>query len=262
MFRRVVGVLVFAVAAFGATVRLYLTDGTYQLAREYQVLQDRVRYYSTERSEWEEIPLDLVDLGRTRKEAQEFEQTVKAEAKAQSEEDAAERAARLQVERIPVEAGVYYIHGDKIEPVKVAESKVVNNKRRNILKAISPVPLVPGKGTVELDGETAALHISEPRPEFYFRLSSEERFGIVKLTPKKGARVVEDLTIIPVSKEILEEQHEVETFKKQVGELLFKIWPVKTLEPGEYALVEFTPVADSGRSINIQIWDFGVVASK
>ena len=42
--------------AFGATFKLYLKDGDYHMVREYQVLDDRVRYFSTERGDWEEIP--------------------------------------------------------------------------------------------------------------------------------------------------------------------------------------------------------------
>lgn len=260
MLRRAVALLLLTVAASGATLQLYLKDGTYQLAREYEVLKDRIRYYSTERSEWEELPLELVDLARTKKESAEREEALKADTKAQSEEDAAERAAVKEIERVPVEAGVYYVNGDKLDTLKLAESKIVNNKRRNILKAISPIPLIAGKATVELDGETSEMHVSQDRPEFYFRLAKEERFAIVKLTPKKGARVVENLQIIPVSKEIFEEIQEVETFKKQSGDLLFKIWPVKALDPGEYALVEYTPLGEDSRdkSINLQVWDFNV----
>ena len=33
---------------------------------------------------------------------------------------------------------------------------------------------------------------------------------------------------------------EIETFKKQEGDNVYKIWPEKDLEPGEYALVEYT----------------------
>ncbi|MBM3787935.1 MAG: hypothetical protein FJW30_26605, partial [Acidobacteria bacterium] len=54
-----------ALALPGANVKLYLKDGNYHLAREYSVLADRVRFYSVERSDWEEIPVELVDLKKT-----------------------------------------------------------------------------------------------------------------------------------------------------------------------------------------------------
>ena len=41
--------------------KLVLTDGSFQIVREYQRQGDRVRYFSTERAEWEEIPDSLVD---------------------------------------------------------------------------------------------------------------------------------------------------------------------------------------------------------
>jgi len=43
----------------------------------------------------------------------------------------------------------------------------------------------------------------------------------------------------------------VEIFRQQVADGLFKIWPQKPLEPGEYALVEYTE-----DKINMQVWDF------
>jgi hypothetical protein len=52
MLLRFATLFALAVAAFGATSRLYLKDGDYQLIREYQVLADRVRYFSTERGDW------------------------------------------------------------------------------------------------------------------------------------------------------------------------------------------------------------------
>ena len=256
MFRSAVFFFALAFAAPGATVHLYLKDGTYQLAGEYQVLQDRIRYFSTERGEWEEIPVEMVDLERTRKEAAERDASIRADAKAQAEEDAAERAEVAEVERIPVEAGVYYIHGDKLDAMKAAESKMVTDKKRSVLKVLSPLPLVSGKATIELDGDKAATRVAGPRPEFYFRLSKEESFGMVKLTPKKGARVVEEVQIIPVTKELVEHRQDVETFKKQVGDLLFKIWPSNALEPGGYALIEYTEAKGDP-----QVWDFEIGSS-
>jgi hypothetical protein len=258
MLLRIALYLMIAAAAFGGTVRLYLKDGTYQVATEYKVLKDRVSYMSAERGEWEEIPLQLVDLERTKKEAVELEEQLKADAKSQAEEDAAERLAVKEVEEIPPEPGVYYIHNNKLEPVKVAESKIVNNKRRQVLKVLSPIPMVSGKATLEIDGDSSSREIAEKRPEFFFRLSTFERFGIVKVTPtKKGSRVVENIEIIPVSKEIGQKLLEVESFKKQEGDNVYRIWPQKDMEPGEYALVEYTEGNDS---INTQVWDFKIVS--
>jgi hypothetical protein len=258
MLLRVALYLMIAAAAFGGTVRLYLKDGTYQVATEYKVLKDRVSYMSAERGEWEEIPLQLVDLERTKKEAVELEEQLKADAKSQAEEDAAERLAVKEVEEIPPEPGVYYIHNNKLEPVKVAESKIVNNKRRQVLKVLSPIPMVSGKATLEIDGDSSSREIAEKRPEFFFRLSTFERFGIVKVTPtKKGSRVVENIEIIPVSKEIGQKLLEVDSFKKQEGDNVYRIWPQKDMDPGEYALVEYTEGTDS---INTQVWDFKIVS--
>jgi hypothetical protein len=161
------------------------------------------------------------------------------------------------VERIPQEHGAYYIHGDKLDPLKQAEIKIVNDKKRSVLKVISPVPLVPGKNTVELDGGVAQFRITEDRPEFYFRLSDIEGFAIVKLTPKKALRVVENVSVMPVSNEPTEDRQLVATFKKEVGEQLFKIWPEMPLPPGEYALIEYTEGA-----VNPQVWDFGIGPAK
>jgi hypothetical protein len=54
-----------SVPAAAANIKLYLKDGTYQLVREYLVLSDRVKFYSSDRADWEEMPLVLVDLKKT-----------------------------------------------------------------------------------------------------------------------------------------------------------------------------------------------------
>lgn len=256
MIRAVVVFLLTAILACAATIRLYLKDGEYQLVREYKVQGDRVRYYSVERGDWEEIPLDLVDLKKTEAEMKGREQSIKEEAAAIAAEEKAEREARKEVERIPVEPGVYLVAGPDLKTIKPSETKIVSNKRRSILKVMSPIPVVSGKATLEVDGERSANTVTSATPEFYIRLSAEERFGILKMGEKKGVRVVENIDIMPVTNQIIEQQNEVQVFRHQVGELLYKIWPMKPLEPGEYAVVEYTPAEIDSKSLNIQVWDF------
>lgn len=248
---RMLLILVLAWAALAATIRLYLKDGSHQLVREYQVQGERVRYYSVERSEWEEIPVGLVDLKRTEAEHAQRQEALEKEAAEMGAEEKFEREQRREADRVPPEPGVYLVAGEKLTPIKQAESKVVTSKGRSVLKVLTPLPIVPGKATVELEGERSANLVAGDRPEFYIRLASDERFGIVSLGAKKGARVVQKWTIIPVSDELIEEQQDVEIFRKQAGEGLYKIWPVEPLEPGEYAVVEYT----MGKG-NLQVWDF------
>src|ERR1700733_4691373 len=144
----------FCFLASGANLKLYLKDGSYQLVREYKLENDRVSFYSIDRDDWEEVPASLVDLDKTKAEIQARADAIREDAAAQDAEEKAERAARKEIASVPAEPGVYLIDDQKpalqnLTPLKVGESKVVTNKRRSILKAISPVPLVPGKGTLD-----------------------------------------------------------------------------------------------------------------
>src|SRR5271157_3791197 len=62
-----------------ANQKLFLKDGTYQLVSSYQVQGDRVRYYSVERSAWEEIPRSLVDFEATKRAEEEEKSRQKEE---------------------------------------------------------------------------------------------------------------------------------------------------------------------------------------
>lgn len=240
--------------ASAAVIKLYLKDGTYQLAREYKVVEDRVKFLSSDRDEWEEIPVELVDLKKTEKEIKENQEETRQETQADAAEEKAERAAAHEIAKVPMQPGAYYAAGNGvIQPMKVGEVAVSNNKRRSVLKVLSPIPMVTGKATLEMDGLHSATVYSNPMPEFYIRLSEEERFGILKMGEHKGNRVVEKITIMPVTKEIVEEPEMVPVFHSQAGEGMYKVWPQKPLEPGEYAVVEYT----EGK-VNMQTWDFRI----
>ncbi len=81
---------------------LYLKGGGDLIVREYKIEQDRVRYYSIERSIWEEIPLEFVDLEQTRR----VEARKAAAREERAEEDRIERAAirtaRVELHRVPL----------------------------------------------------------------------------------------------------------------------------------------------------------------
>ena len=261
--RRIGFLLVLVVlTAWGANLKLYLKDGTFQIVREYQVDQDRVRFYSVERSEWEVIPLDLVDLKRTESEVAERQETLSKEAKVDAEEERVERQLKQEVSRIPQDPGVYWLDGKETKVLKAAESTVRTNKGRSVLKALSPIPMVPGKGTLELDGDHSKNVFTNPAQEFYIQLSEVERFGVVRLTPKRtakgGIRIVENITYMPVTKEVVEEPVMVETFQLQLAPGgLYKIWAKEPLPAGEYALIEYT----AGK-LNVQVWDFAIQPAK
>jgi hypothetical protein len=253
MLRLILAAILLPLLLLGDNFRLYLKDGAWHQVSEYKQEEDRIRYYSIERSEWEEIPASLVDLKKTEAERHVVIETAKKAAAADDAEEKFEREQARLLSLIPINPGVYYLDGEKVLTVKQAESKIVNSKKRSVLKAMSPLPLVAGKATIELDGEHSAFVVRDNRPSFWFRLSTSERFGILRCRPKKDVRVVEKWNIMPVTNEVVSDRETVEIFRQQVGNELYKIWPQEPLTPGEYAVIEF---AEGERGI--QLWDFRV----
>jgi hypothetical protein len=139
--------------------------------------------------------------------------------------------------------------------MKLAESTVNTKKGREILKKLAPIPVITGKATLEIQGAHSLNVFTDPEQEFYLQLSEPQRFGIAKLTVKGAVRIVENVTTVPVTNEVVEEPTMVDILKKELDGDLYKIWPKEKLEPGEYALVEYT----EGK-LNMQIWDFAIKA--
>jgi hypothetical protein len=161
--------------------RLILKDGSFQSITKYEVKGDRVRYYSAEREEWEELPSSLVDWPATEK----FEKERAAapsvpEASLIDKESAADREAdetRLpQVApglRLPELTGMFLLDNLKGQPqlveVQQGEGAIDRNNKGNILRGV----VASGKETVELDGEHAAVFSHVAVPSIYINLDDD-----------------------------------------------------------------------------------------
>ena len=238
-----------------ARIKLYLEGGGDLLVSEYSIEGDRVRYYSVERSAWEEIPLELVDLERTKR-RQRQEETVRATRREEVEAiRAAERRARTELHRVPLEDGVYYLRGEEILPVQQADLIVNKSKTATLLRVFSPLPAA-NKETLEVAGPHAELVAADDRPMFFMRLEKINRIEILRLKSKDKTREVQVLQKIPESKEVFETHETVEIFRQQLAPSVYKVWPVEPLAAGDYAVIEYTPGEE-----NLRVWDFTVGAA-
>src|ERR1700730_15630891 len=114
-------VFLLAFSAFAANIKLYLKDGDHHLVREYKVEADRVRYYSVERGDWEEIPLALVDVKRTEDESKERQSAIEEEATLINPQEKAVRDQAREVAKIPTEPGVYLLVGNALKTLPQGE---------------------------------------------------------------------------------------------------------------------------------------------
>lgn len=158
--------------------KLMLKDGTFQLVRSYEKNGDRVRYFSVERGAWEEIPDALVDWDATKKaEAADQKTTAALVEKVRIQEAAAKAETPVDVDAslrvapgvfLPDGEGMFALEGKSIKKIEQAGSQVRADKK-NILKTLSPIPIIPSKHYIELPGAKAPVRLSSQLPEFYLR---------------------------------------------------------------------------------------------
>ena len=108
--------------------KLVLKDGNFQLVREYERKGDRVRYFSLERGDWEEIPAALVDWDGTAKAQAESDKSSAALlGKIHAQEEAAKIETTLDVDAslqvapgvfLPPGEGMFAIEGKSVTPIE------------------------------------------------------------------------------------------------------------------------------------------------
>jgi len=270
--------------------RIILKDGSYQLVNKYEVKGDRIRYYSSERDEWEELPNSLVDWSATEK----YEKDRAAGAsvpeavqldKEIDQEHEAEEAKLPQVApglRLPEESGVFLLdtfQGEaQIDELNQTAGDVNRGGKANIFRgAIGGL-----KQTIELDGAHATVQSHVAVPTIYIKEDTSagagqdpapgarpgqpeqpqqpvqpivpfDRFRIIHTAIKNDRRILGDIKRQPTGK-TGQEEHAVKTTITNVAGGWLKITPIETLAPGEYALIEMM----GKEGMNAYVWDFGV----
>jgi len=260
--------------------KLVLKDGNFQLVREYQRNGERVKYFSTERGDWEEIPAAMVD----------WEATAKAESAAAAAKDDLLKKVHQQQEQqrrempldvdaslpvapgifLPPGEGLFVVEGKSVTPLDQVAAQVRTDKKQLLKQVLSPVPIVPGKRNVEIPGAKATRRINSERPEFYLResppdpdrvtpIQTSSRPGesgpeveLVRLTVKGGRREIESIRSM-FGQQVSEDRNVIGIQRWDVAQNLFRFTLGEALPAGEYAFAQILP-----DGINLYVWDFGV----
>jgi len=257
-----------------------LKDGTFQLVRSYERKGDRVRYYSVERSAWEEIPAAFVDWDATAKaeaaektESEAFAQKVHTQEEANRIDTVMDVDASLQVAPgvfLPPGEGMFVIDGKHVTQLEQAGAEIRSDKKQFLKQVLIPVPIVPGKRIIDIPGPRAKMRVSPTNVEFYLReappdpdrttpIERSSRPGesgpeveLVRATVKGGKRQLESIKSY-LGEQVQEKRNTVSLQRWEIAPTVFRFTLGEPLPPGEYALAEILP-----DGMNLFVWDFGV----
>jgi hypothetical protein len=259
----------------GAVKRLILKDGSYESISRYAIQGNRVRYFSTERNNWEELPASLVDWAATKEYAEQAAHEASErtkEALGRASQERSEEAARTPLIapgiRLPAPDGVFLLEAYQGKPElhSLAQNGADLNKNTggNILRGVVN-PIAGPKQTVELKGLHARIQSHVSAPAIYFAvdagdpvsgfssITAKDHLRIVRCETSKGNRVVAAFDVAVYGK-VKQRAQYVETRIEPVSDYWVKVSAAAPLQPGEYALVE----SDDKGAMNQFVWDFGV----
>lgn len=244
--------------------KLILTDGTVHIVREYHREGERVRYYSLERSAWEEIPAALVDWTATEKAEAELDAQRQDLAKQIAESERAARFTGLDVDTsfevrpgtfLPDDVGFYVLDGNRIAPMQQEKAEMHIEKGRAIAKIVTGVPLISSKQDVEIAGKQAKLRIHTGDAEFYFRTADKREPHLKLLRAEiKGEKRALEIISTNIAGQQSYKDRQVSLLQWDAARGLYRFTVDQPLGPGEYAVIETTPT--EGQSM--YMWTFGV----
>jgi hypothetical protein len=268
--------------------RLILKDGSYQSVTKYEIKGERVRYFSAERGEWEDVPKSLVDWDATEKyeqgrlqgtpapEAVQLDKELEAEQKAE-EARSPHVAPGL---RLSDDGGIFLLDTFQNQPqlaeLQQSGGELNTNMKKNILRATIN-PLAGAKQTIELPSPHAKIQSHVSVPSIYINidsgqgsgsaagspaataevakdsLPSAERFKIIRAEVKGGKRIAGGIKVAVSGKVKADERFVAATVTPMTGGWV-KLTPTEPLPSGEYAVAEML----GKEGMNLYVWDFGV----
>ncbi|HEV2499501.1 MAG TPA: hypothetical protein VGY31_07990 [Terriglobia bacterium] len=244
-----------------AQTKLYLKDGSYQLVKSYQIEGDRVRYYSLDRSQWEEVPVSLVDFKATQAAAAAEKEQQKqvlqdAEKTAQENYHLPANTGYLIAPgvRLPQGEGVYAYDGMRLITLIQSQGSIERDKKRTALNMALPDPILKSRSLVILPGATAGVRMINPSPVFYahFTDGTGADIQLLRLKARKNDRIVEGLEA-RFKGTPTESRADIPLERAQVAPGVYSLKVTQPLTPGEYALAEVDQ-----KKLNLDVWDFGV----
>jgi hypothetical protein len=245
--------------------KLMLKDGSYQLVRSYEIQGDHVRYYSVERSQWEEIPSSLVDWDLTKKVAAD---EAKQDEALVEKAHAAEEAKRYQpvdvdasVEAapgvfLPPGEGAFILDGKALLSLTQAEAGSKLSKGRVFEQVMVPIPIIPSRHVISLKGARAKFRISNPEPEFFMRTADgrEPRMDLIRAAVHGDSRQIANVDTL--FKHQVETRNSLSLQSWTIAKGVYRFTLGEALQPGEYVLAEIMQGDEGG--MNLYVWDFGV----
>jgi hypothetical protein len=261
-------------------IHLTLKDGTVHVVREYQRDGERVKYFSIERHEWEELPSVLVDWDATAKQNAEIEKaSTELVAKVHKQEEGkrmdnvTDIDASLRVGPgafLPSGEGMFVVEGSAIRILDQVDSAFRTDKKRVLAQVLTPIPIVPGKRNMIIAGTHAKLRLRSKTPEFYLREAppDPDRVSSVRKSTRAGdngpdvelirtkvkgkERQIESISIL-FGEQMGTSMNTVAVQRWEVAPEVYRFTLSEALSPGEYVLAELLP-----DGLNLFVWDFGV----